>query len=74
MAHTIIYDHDVSYDDSSERLRHAVKYLKYTLSYDESEIFFKTARSGSNAHFEDDNHTNLGLKKEDGEYTLYLRE
>lgn len=74
MAHTIIHDHNVSYDDSHERLRHAVKYLEYTLSRDEAEGFFQVAREDSSAHFEDDNHVNLRLKKEGDEYTLSLRD
>jgi hypothetical protein len=74
MSHITIHDHNVSYDDSHDRLRHATYYLESILSRDEAETFFKVARDGSHAHFEDDRHTNLGLKKEDGEYILYLRE
>lgn len=74
MAHINIHDHLVSYDDSHQRLIHAVKYLEYTLSRDEAEGFFQLAREGTHAHFEDDNHNNLGLKKEGDEYILYLRE
>jgi hypothetical protein len=74
MAHTTIHDHNVSYDDSHERLRHAVYYLESVLSRDEAETFFQVARTGTHAHFEDEHHTNLGLKKEGEEYILYLRE
>ena len=74
MAQTTIHDHSVEYDDGHDRLCHAVQYLEYTLSRDEAEGFFQIAREGSSAHFEDDHHTNLRLKKEDGVYILTLRE
>ncbi len=72
MANTNINGHSVNYDDSHERLRHAVKYLKYTLSKDEAGVFFAQAKmkGGESIHFEDDNRTNLKLKRVDGEYTL----
>jgi hypothetical protein len=74
MAHTTIHDHSVEYDEGHDRLRHAVQYLEYSLSRDEAEVFFQTARGGTSAHFEDDHHTNLRLKKNDGVYILSLRE
>ena len=74
MAQTTIHDHSVHYDEGHERLRHAVRYLQYTLSRDEAEGFFQLAREGSSAHFEDDNHVNLRLKKEGDSYMLSLRE
>ncbi|MES2930599.1 MAG: hypothetical protein V4665_02345 [Patescibacteria group bacterium] len=73
MARAYIHNHTVSYDDKSSRLRHAVYYLQYFLSKDDAEVFFKKAKEGSSARFEDDNFVRLKLKRGDGEYILTLR-
>lgn len=80
MVHTIIHGHSVSYDDSKhhDRIHHAAHYLEYGLSAEESEVFFKDAKSkegsGESTHFEDDAHTNCRIIRHDGEYLISIRE
>ncbi len=74
MKKITIHSHVVSYDESHERLNHAIKYLEDKLSKDESEVFFENTHNHENTYLQDDNHTKLKLKKENNEYTLSLFE
>jgi hypothetical protein len=82
MAETDIHGFKVKYDDDSQTLKKAVKYLKEKIDKSEAEVFFDAARRDMvhhNSHFEFRDHEyntdrNLTLVYDgDGKYHIRKR-